>query len=65
MQVSDLSGVTALSLGQSDTCALKSDSTVWVPGWNYYGNLGNGTQGISEEFEWCPCRSWTRPAWPV
>ena len=45
-QVSGLSGVNviAVSAGQSHSLALKSDGTVLAWGWNFYGQLGDGTQ---------------------
>ena len=35
------SGVTAISTGHSDSCALKSDGSLWCWGWNNYGELGD------------------------
>jgi alpha-tubulin suppressor-like RCC1 family protein len=44
VQVSGLGGVAAVSAGDAyHTVAVKSDGTVWVWGWNYYGQLGDGT----------------------
>src|SRR6266481_5688591 len=43
VQVSGLSGVTALAVGFSHSLALKSDGTVWAWGFNNQGQLGNGT----------------------
>ena len=43
VQVSSLSGVTAIAGGRDHTAALKSDGTVWAWGYNYYGQLGDGT----------------------
>ena len=43
VQVSGLSGVTAIAGGSGHTIALKSDGTVWAWGWNEYGQLGNVT----------------------
>src|SRR3989442_9523704 len=43
MQVSGLSGVTAIAGGELHGLALKSDGTVWAWGYNFYGQLGNGT----------------------
>src|SRR5260370_10911397 len=41
--VSGLSGVTAIAGGWEHSLALKSDSSVWAWGYNFYGQLGNGT----------------------
>jgi alpha-tubulin suppressor-like RCC1 family protein len=38
-----LTGIVAIAAGQNHSYALKSDGTVWVWGWNYFGQLGNGT----------------------
>jgi alpha-tubulin suppressor-like RCC1 family protein len=43
VQVSGLTGVTAIAGGGSHTIALKSDSTVWAWGSNSFGQLGDGT----------------------
>ncbi len=43
MQVTGLSGVTAIASGDFYTMALKSDGLVWAWGWNGYGQLGDGT----------------------
>ena len=40
------SGVRAVATGQSDTCALKNDQSVWCWGYNFDGELGN-TSGVS------------------
>ena len=37
-----LTGIVAISAGQRHTLALKSDGTVWVWGFGYYGALGQG-----------------------
>jgi len=43
-QVSTLSGVVAVAAGQDDTLALlKTDDAFWSGGWNFYGQLGDGT----------------------
>jgi alpha-tubulin suppressor-like RCC1 family protein len=38
-----LTEVASVAGGMSHTIALKSDGTVWASGWNYYGQLGDGT----------------------
>ena len=34
-----------LSIGYLTTAAIKTDGTLWIWGWNNYGQLGNGTSG--------------------
>jgi alpha-tubulin suppressor-like RCC1 family protein len=41
--VIDLSGVMAIAAGDEFSLALKSDGTVWAWGYNWDGELGNGT----------------------
>ena len=43
VQVSGLTGITAISAGDFNTVALKNDGTVWAWGHNYSGQLGDGT----------------------
>jgi Regulator of chromosome condensation (RCC1) repeat/Carboxypeptidase regulatory-like domain len=43
VQVSGLSGVTAVAAGSAHAIALKGDGTVWAWGSNSNGQLGNGT----------------------
>ena len=38
-----LSDMTAIVAGANHTVTLKSDGTVWAWGWNYHGQLGDGT----------------------
>ncbi|WP_085053197.1 InlB B-repeat-containing protein, partial [Candidatus Magnetominusculus xianensis] len=46
VQVSGLTGVTAIAAGTVHSLALKSDGTVWAWGYNHWGQLGNGTYGV-------------------
>ena len=34
----------SISAGGRHTSGIKSDDTLWLWGWNYYGELGNGTR---------------------
>jgi len=43
VQVSGLSGVTAIANGGWDGLAVRSDGTAWAWGWNTRGELGDGT----------------------
>ena len=43
MQVSEVGGITAIAAGSGHNLALKDDGTVWAWGFNYSGQLGNGT----------------------
>lgn len=43
VQVSGLTGVTAVAAGKYHNLALKDDGTVWAWGDNYYGQLGDST----------------------
>jgi alpha-tubulin suppressor-like RCC1 family protein len=38
-----LTSIVAISSGESQNIALRSDGTVWAWGWNGFGQLGNGT----------------------
>jgi YD repeat-containing protein len=41
--VNNLKGVTAIVAGGNHGLALQSDGTLWAWGWNFYGQLGDGT----------------------
>lgn len=43
LQVAGLTGVTAIAAAGAHTLVLKRDGTVWVWGWNAYGQLGIGS----------------------
>jgi alpha-tubulin suppressor-like RCC1 family protein len=43
--VQGLSNITAISAGSDHTLALASDGTVWAWGMNFFGALGDGTDG--------------------
>jgi len=47
VQVTSLSGITAISAGTTHAMALKSDGTVWTWGQNSRGELGIGTQDFN------------------
>jgi alpha-tubulin suppressor-like RCC1 family protein len=54
VRVLGLTGVIAISAASSHhSLALKSDGTVWAWGADFYGQLGDGTLGVS----YCGCRS--------
>jgi alpha-tubulin suppressor-like RCC1 family protein len=40
-----LTGIASISAGGAHSLALQSDGTVWAWGYNYYGQLGNGSFG--------------------
>lgn len=42
--VAGFNNIVAVSAGESDAIALKSDGTVWIWGRNLYGQVGNGTR---------------------
>jgi alpha-tubulin suppressor-like RCC1 family protein len=42
-----LSNVRALVVADAHTVALKNDGTVWAWGNNHFGQLGDGTSGVS------------------
>lgn len=42
--VPGLTGVTEIAVGANHTLALRSDGTVWAWGYNFYRQLGDGTQ---------------------
>ena len=43
----NLTDVVAITTGHYYSLALKSDGTVWTWGWNYGGQLGDGTSGLT------------------
>jgi alpha-tubulin suppressor-like RCC1 family protein len=45
VQVTGLADITAIAGGEDHTIALKQDGSVWIWGWNIYGQLGDGTSG--------------------
>ena len=46
--MSDLpGGVEAIAAGAEHSLALKDDGTVWAWGYNFFGQLGNGTTTLS------------------
>jgi alpha-tubulin suppressor-like RCC1 family protein len=54
VQVSGLTGATAVAAGNDNGYALKTDGTVWAWGASYGGSLGNGTECVPEG---APCES--------
>lgn len=52
VQVSGLTGATAIRAGAYDTCAIKSDGTFWCWGYNHDGQMNDGTTnsiGVPEQ----------------
>ena len=47
VQVTGLTGASAIAIGYYHSLALKSDGTVWTWGYNNHGQLGNGTTANS------------------
>ena len=47
------SGVLAIAAGYSHSLVLKRDGTVWATGYNYYGQLGDGTNTNKNTFGKC------------
>jgi len=47
VQVHNLTGVATITSGQSHVLALKTDGSIVVWGDDFYGELGNGTSGLS------------------
>jgi len=45
------SGVASISAGVYRTLFIKTDGTLWGTGWNYYGQLGDGTPTERNTFE--------------
>jgi alpha-tubulin suppressor-like RCC1 family protein len=43
VQVKNLSGIKAIAASESHTLVLKTNGTVWAWGWNFDGQLGDGT----------------------
>jgi alpha-tubulin suppressor-like RCC1 family protein len=48
VQVSGLTGVTAIAAGDSHSLAVRGDGTAWAWGYNFDGELGNGTTTFNE-----------------
>ena len=49
LQVQGLAGVMAIAAGGWHALALKSDGTLWAWGYNFAGELGNGTSGTGTD----------------
>lgn len=49
VQVSSLTGVTAIAAGLNHSLALKSDGSAWAWGQGSYGQLGNNGTGPAEQ----------------
>ena len=44
-------GVKSVSAGYVHTAVVKADGTLWMSGWNYHGELGDGTKNMCSEFK--------------
>jgi len=48
---SPISGVKAIAAGNNSTFYIDSSGSLWAAGYNYYGELGLGNQGIQSSFK--------------
>ncbi len=51
---SQLTGVDQMSIAQDHICAHKSDGSVWCWGYNYYGQIGQGTSQPGNTYYYFP-----------
>ena len=57
MPVQVLVGVVAVSCGDNYTAAIKTDGTLWMWGFNSYGQLGNGGSGNATNSDGYPIQT--------
>lgn len=48
--------VRSISAGQNDACAVRTDGSAWCWGYDYYGQLGDGTTGDAQNLRLVPVR---------